>query len=234
MARRRVEPGPGAPLVSAGRAAKLARMAPDESSADPVRFEVTAGAPLEGDVDVEALIAEVPEGYRIRGLFFRPLVDELGSRFGAIAPRLDSPPPPDGYRPLSAYPTRDFLRVFDAAARLQHPGCGGREAHRRRARREVEVFAASLMGKAVLSIVHSPATALLRYPEAFGLLALGPSGRATQETPNLVRIELADYRGSIEYPIGVLEGLVMSFRAEPRVEVRLPEPGRVTFVVTWK
>ena len=198
-----------------------------------MQFQAEIASQLEGDVDIEAMIQAVPRSFRIRGLFLRPLCAELGARVSALGPRLEEPPPPGGYRPLSFYPTRDFLRLFDAAARLAYPALGGREAHRRRAHKEIEVFARSILGRATLSVIRSPVAALLRYPESFGMLASGPSAEARQEGPALVRVALHGYEGSVEYPLGVLEGLVMSFGATPRTEVSAPTPGTLVFRIGW-
>ncbi len=73
----------------------------------------------------------------------------------------------------NSYPLADYIRVFDPYARARFSGSSPRGGHRLVARGEVEVFAASTLGKVTFSMLNDPAVALLRYPELFGVLCEG-------------------------------------------------------------
>jgi uncharacterized protein (TIGR02265 family) len=188
---------------------------------------------LTGDVDIEALIATIPESYTIRGMFFTQYVDDMGDDFATLAPLLCSPPASGRYLAFTAYSIRDHLRLIDAAARRLYPHCPSVEAHRLRARAELATFARSMVGKSIVSIIRDPATLLLRYSEIFGPFVKGPSGKASREGKDAVRIELTDYFGSVNYQIGLFEGFVMNFGFTPRTEVESPSPGKLSFLVAW-
>jgi uncharacterized protein (TIGR02265 family) len=201
---------------------------------ETIQPAIDASTPLTGEVDVEALIATIPEFYSVRGLFFTQLVADLGDDFAALTPKLSSPPPSGRYLAFTAYPIRDHLRVIDAAACHVYPGCPNRQAHRLRARSELGNFGRTMLGKAILSIIGDPATLLLRYPEIFATFTKGPSGKASREGPEAVTIELTDYFGSVDYQVGLIEGFVMSFGFAPRTEVQRQPPNKLIFRIEWR
>lgn len=182
---------------------------------------------------MEALIATIPVSYTVRGVFLAPLMAEIGSDFAALVPKLSSPPASGKYLALTSYPVRDHLRLIDAAACRVHPGCSNREAHRLRGRSEPAAFAKSLVGKAMLSIIGDPATMLVRFPELFGTFVRGPQGRGARDGSGVVKLELTGYRGSVEYILGIVEGIVMNFGFTPYTEVHSRTSDRLLFVVDW-
>jgi uncharacterized protein (TIGR02265 family) len=194
---------------------------------------VEASTSLTGEVDVEALIATIPVSYTVRGVFLAPLMAEIGGDFAGLVPKLCSPPAGGKYLALTSYPVRDHLRLIDAAACRVHPGCSNRQAHRLRGRSEPAAFARSLVGKAMLSIIGDPATMLVRFPELFGTFVRGPHGRGSRDGPGVVKIELTGYRGSVEYLIGIVEGIVMNFGFTPHTEVHTLPLDRLRFMVDW-
>jgi uncharacterized protein (TIGR02265 family) len=201
---------------------------------ETIQPAIDASTPLIGEVDVEALIATIPEHYSIRGLFFKQLVADLGDEFAALTPKLCAPPPSGSYLALTSYPIRDHLRVIDAAACHLYPDYPNREAHRRRARTELGNFARSKLGKAILSVIRDPATLLVRYPEIFDAFTKGPKGRGSREGTDAVKIELTDYFGSVDYQVGLVEGFVMNFGFTPRTEVFRQPPNKLIFLVAWR
>jgi len=150
-------------------------------------FEIDASTPLTGDVDIEALIANVPESHTMRGMFLAPLAGELGVDFVKLAPKLGSPPPSGKYLALVAYPSSDFFRLFDAVARRRHPSSTGREAYRLQAREASRVFASSMTGKAILSVIKDPAIhrRVLRELEEFVTAQPALVWRGSTESPML-------------------------------------------------
>jgi uncharacterized protein (TIGR02265 family) len=202
-------------------------------NSETLLFSVDASTALTGEVDVEALIATIPLGYTARGLLIAPLIPELGGDFAKLEPKLCAPPPSGKYLALASYPVRDHLRLIDAAACRVYPGRSNRQAHRLRGRSEPEAFAQTLLGKAMLSIIEDPTTMLVRFPELFGTFVKGPRGKGAPDGPGAVKIELTGYFGSVEYLVGICEGIVMSFGFTPYTEVHGTSPDRLLFLLDW-
>lgn len=196
-------------------------------------FDVRPSEPLLGNIDAEAVLATIPESYAMKGMFFNALASQLGERFAQVVPSLSSPPRSGTYLPFSDYPMRDFLRVYDAAARLSHPNRSAREAYRRLARQQVSAFADSALGRVTMNLATDPGAALVRYAGSFGALVKGPTARAWQQGPSTVHIEITKYRGVLEYPLGNFEALVMGFGAMPTITVHVPADDTLQFLVRW-
>jgi uncharacterized protein (TIGR02265 family) len=197
------------------------------------RFEVRIPDLLRGNVDIDAVAEALPPSYTIKGMFFAALVKQLGDHFLPVAPRLSSPPRKGAYVPFSDYPARDFLWIYDAAAQLAHPSRGAREAYRRLARQLVAVYAQSAVGKITMSLSTDPGTALINYPSSFGLLAKGPTAQAWHDGPNAVRLNIINYYGLTEYPLGICEELVSRFGAAPTISVVIYAHNALELLVRW-
>jgi len=198
-----------------------------------MRFTVVPSQPLLGDYDIEASVREIPKDHVMKGMFFSRYLKALGSRYRFIEEKLEAPPRLGKYLPFSFYPFRDFMRIFDAAARQSYPEISIREAHRREARNEVDVFVESTLGKVTFSLVENPQTALARYPEIFRVLVQGPKVRLTRTGKYQVTIDYKQHYGSIGYTIGVIEALVSNFDATPELAVDDAGGGVRTIVCSW-
>jgi uncharacterized protein (TIGR02265 family) len=189
---------------------------PSAAPGPRVRLEITASEPLVGELDLESSLWAIPASHSIKGMFFRRCVGDLGERFAVLAGRLEAPPALAGYLTFTDYPMSDYFRIFVEAARSRYDGISAREAVRRYAREEITSFRATVLGRVTWSLLEGPAAALLRYPETFGVLAQGPRAEARQTDPSTVVVELRGALGPVEYALGVLEGLVLSFSKHPR------------------
>jgi uncharacterized protein (TIGR02265 family) len=196
-------------------------------------FEAMPAWPLAGDIDVDVVAAAIPETHSMRGLFFVPLMEQLRLDYPQIVPRLSCPPRFGRYLPFEDYPLRDFLHLFDVVARRTHPSSSGREAYRLQARSAVGVFAQSMLGRVTMNLMTNPMRMLLRYPESFGAFAKGPRARASQSGQRSAEIHLTGYCGVMEYPLGVLEALVLSFGVTPVTLVDTRTPNEVRFSLRW-
>ncbi len=202
-----------------------------------MRFVTSSSVRLEGDVDLEATVAAIPEHFRTKGMFFARYVAALGEEWEVLLPSLLEPAKHGRYHAFEGYPMRDYLRVFDRVARARFPG-STREAFRLLARGEVEVFAASTLGKVTFSLLREPGATLLRYPELLKVMVRGGVEVAAERLgARRIAVRHPQFRGSIEQGIGVVEGLVQTFDEEPRVEVTLADGastnGGVVFDVSW-
>jgi uncharacterized protein (TIGR02265 family) len=218
------------------------------------RYSTRVDAPLVGDVDLAAVLADVPPEYSLKGMFFSRCVATLvgdvasaqaqmpstGARekmemdcsWTDVAQGLVAPPLNGKYHAFESYPMVDYVRLFDRIARARFPG-STREAYRLLARGEAEVFAATTLGKVTFSMVRDPEVALVRYPELFGVLSTGPVVTAERAGPHRVVVSFQEHAGSIERLIGVLEGLTMAFDVTPSLDVVVDPTGRASFAVSW-
>jgi uncharacterized protein (TIGR02265 family) len=195
----------------------------------PERFSTEADVPLPGDVDLPAILSDVPRGYSLKGMFFARFV---GEAWPVVEKDLDLPPPSGKYHAFESYPLSDYIRVFDRIARARFPG-STREAYRLLARGEVEVFAATTLGKVTFSMLRDPEVALERYPELFGVLSKGPVVHAERTGPKRIGVTYQQLSGSTEYIVGVLEGLAMAFDVVPSLDVDIDASRRAVFTVRW-
>ena len=196
------------------------------------RTTIELDTPLVGDVDLPAVLAEIPRGHTLKGMFFRRYAAEAGADWPDVARELRRPPPDGRYHAFEDYPLSDYLRIFDRAARRRFPG-STREAYRLLARGEVEVFTESTLGKVTFTLLRDPAAALLRSPEVFEVLARGPAASARRSGERSVLVTFSRYDGALEYAIGVLEGLVLAFDESPRLVVTVTPERRVDLDVSW-
>lgn len=196
------------------------------------RFRTMTGVPLAGDIDLSRVLAEVPRDYELKGMFFTRYVTALEGAYAEVERELRAPPPNGKYHAFESYPMVDYLRLFDRVARARFPG-STREAYRLVARGEVDVFSDSTLGKVTFSLLSEPSGALMRYPEVFSVLARGPEAKAEKKDDERVVITFSNYYGSIEYAIGVLEGIVLAFEEEPRLDVTIDDDLRTVIEVAW-
>ena len=197
-----------------------------------VRIVTSSAVRLEGDVDLEATVAAIPEHFRTKGMFFTRYVAALGEEWEVLLPSLLEPAKHGRYHAFEGYLMRDYVRVFDRVARARFPG-STREAFRLLARGEVEVFAASTLGKVTFSLLREPGATLLRYPDILKVMIRGVEVEAERVGARHVAVRHPQYRGSIEQGIGVVEGLVQTFDEEPCVEVTMDMDRGVVFDVSW-
>lgn len=195
-----------------------------------VRFD----QPLVGDYDFEANAKEVPESYVVKGMFFLRLAERVGKDWDRIASTLDRPPRRGRYVAFSDYPQADYERLSVFVARKLHPQSGLREAVRRLARDDFDIFAASTFGRVVLTVVGDARSALHKVPYVYSKVAPGHvSVRAEDLDAHTVRIEFDPNYGSWEYQLGQLEGIVVAFGGRPSVRIHELPDRLLRFDVTY-
>jgi len=197
------------------------------------RFVTIADVPLQGDVDLEATLANIPESFTTKGMFFTRYVAALGAEWEVLLPSLSEPAKHGRYHSFENYPLRDYLRVFDRVARARFPG-STREAFRLLARGEVEVFAESTLGKVTFALLRDPGATLLRFPDLFRMVTRASEVSSQRLGDRRVAVTYPRYHGSSEQALGLCEGLVQSFDEEPRVDVTHHHvERRLVFDITW-
>lgn len=78
------------------------------------RFSLRHDEPLVGDVDIESILACVPEGYAVKGMFLARYVAALGDAWGALAPALY----PELFHAVTKGPLARSTRVGDRHVRV--------------------------------------------------------------------------------------------------------------------
>lgn len=193
---------------------------------------VTPGDRLEGDLDIEETIESVPEAYRLRGMFFKGLVDRLENEWPELQKRLLEPPRDGRYLNFRDYPQRDYTRLHFAAAMKTYPTVGNRESMRRLSRSDFDVFAKSVLGRVIVAMIHDAKSALLKVPMVYEKVAPGDWTITAEELDaRTVRLEFSGLDGAWEYQLGQLEGISTAFGAHPRIRAEVRGPGHFCFDV---
>lgn len=193
---------------------------------------LTPGSPFEGNVDLEAIVATIPAHYTVKGMFCSRLSETLGADFANVAHTLKAPPRAGRYVPFKDYPQSDYARLSALAAFKRFPRLPQREAVRCVARDDLSTFAASMIGKVVLALAGDARTTLHRTPDAYARVAPGATVEAHDLDDRVTRLVFTGYRGMPEYTIGQLEGVVLSFGAQPKIVLRDLGGDRLAFDVT--
>jgi uncharacterized protein (TIGR02265 family) len=168
-------------------------------------------------------------------MFLTRFVNAIGEDWEEIEEELDAPPKHGRYTAFDDYPTADYLRLLDRAARNRFPRQATREAYRLLGRGDVEVFGESTLGKVTFSMIKEPGAALGRYPEIIKVLTRGMStAEASPIGDRTVRLVFTRFVGAIEQTLGALEGLVISYDAKPHTEVVVVDGERASFSVSWR
>lgn len=182
-------------------------------------------------IDVEAQVAALPDGARIRGLYpsdFARRIREAGGPVPAIARRR--------YRSFLQYPYADCLRLMVAAARACHPTLPVGEGARRLGWAAFDLFHSTRVGRALYDLAFiGPAELLLLSPRGYDALLSFGHVRAQQLGATRVRLEYRDMPALLEtYQVGVVEGALMSLGREPRVLVAMDGIANALFDVRWR
>jgi uncharacterized protein (TIGR02265 family) len=188
---------------------------------DEVRTTVVhPGDILVGEIDVEEHVREIPGSYLVKGMFFARLVEQLGADWSLVEGQLLRAPRDGRYVAFKDYPQADYMRLSVALARKVHPRQSLREAVRRVARKDFDVFAASTFGKVVLAVVGDARGALLKTPFVYSKMTSGDQVVDGFELdPRTVRLEFRPNYGSWEYVLGQLEGVASHYGRPPVVTV---------------
>ena len=210
----------------------LSSVAPGATLLPPVG-RVSVDVPFAGDLDVRAVLAGVPHEQRLKGMFYQPLVDELGADWGRVVTELVEPPRFGRFLPFTDYALVDHADLAFRAARRRHPDLGLREAIRRVARADMLTFLGSTLGRITAAVVRSPSEALLAVPGVYKSVSRGPVFSAEAQGPTQVTLWLANGYGSWEYSIGQLEGIVGHYGVRPVTECEQQPDGRRRFELSW-
>lgn len=196
-------------------------------------YSVEVDVPLTGDVDLAAILVDVPPYATLKGMFCARYVAAIDEPWEEIAEELEAPPKDGKYTAFDDYPLSDYLRLMDRAARNRFPRQATREAYRLLGRGVVDVFAESTLGKVTFSLIRDPAQALARYPDVTNVLTRGAVKGEAIRGERQVSLRFPRFVGAVEGSLGCFEALVLMFDAKPRVDVALEPDGAARFDVGW-
>lgn len=197
-------------------------------------FHLTPDVPLRLDVDLDWAVSRTGNSYRVKGMFLNPLVRQLGAAWEPISKELDHPPRMGRYLPFKDYPQRDMTRLMFHLGKREFPGVSVFEAFRRLSRNDFGVFAASTLGRVVLSTIRDPISALLKLPEVYVKVAPGEwTFQAQHVGRDDVELRFGPAPGIWGAQLGQVEAIVQHFDAEPEVEVSFDaeRDDRVRFLI---
>jgi uncharacterized protein (TIGR02265 family) len=187
---------------------------------------------LERAIDVDALVKAIPTSYTVKGMFISRYLGILGGDYARLEPRLAAPPRGGRFVPFKDYPQADYTRIVAAAAKKRFPEFALSEAVRRVAREDLATFSESMFGKIVLAVIGDAHTTLLRVPAAYHRIAPGPNVHAEDLDSRTTRLTFEGLYGFVEYQLGQIEGIVMSFDRPPVVTIHALATAMFTFDVT--
>jgi uncharacterized protein (TIGR02265 family) len=196
---------------------------------------IRPGVQLLGELDIEAELRDFPRSYFVKGMFFTRLVEQLGSDWDLLEGQLVNAPRGGRYVSFKDYPQVDYMRISVALARKLHARQSIREAMRRLARDDFEVFASSTFGKVVLAVVGDARSALLKTPYVYTKVTSGyQTIEAVELDADTVRIDFLPHYGAWEYTVGQLEGVVGHYGREPTITVQAFPQRKLCFDVKYR
>jgi uncharacterized protein (TIGR02265 family) len=177
----------------------------------PVRtFELTPNDRLVGDVDVEHRVAQIPDHFSLKGLFFDRLVASAGPGWKSLP--LKGRPALGRYLPWNNYPQADYTRLVVAAASIVSPDLPAPQAIRRLAAEDFRTFAATAMGRVAVSLLGDPEKGLMRMPRLYEAVLSGGFVRAQRLGACHIRFILRRFFGFVEcYVPGQIEGMLATY-----------------------
>lgn len=197
-------------------------------------FDTRPEVPFEWRIDVEARLARVPSDHTIKGLFCGSLLRLLDTPWETLRPLLVAPPADGRYVAYKDYPQVDYCHIALAAARQLFPEHPLPEAARLLARQDLEVFAASPIGRILFRAPRSLPGLLLHLPSLYRMVVRGGAIRSAALADGAVRLWFRDYHGWVDcYTVGTLEGIVLHYDREPRIRVLLEDETCAAYEIRW-
>jgi uncharacterized protein (TIGR02265 family) len=195
-------------------------------------IEAGGASPLQLTVEMAQVLSRLGDDYTRKGFFFHRHVRTLGEDFEKVRETLEAPPKLGLYFPFQDYPTRDYMRVFHAAALKRNPQVSTAQAHRLLAREELGSYLELAVGRVTFGMFNDPMAFILAYGELSRRVMSKPIGNPVRLGDRHVQITYEDPIGSLPYALGALEGIIMAFKMHPRVTIK-PTPTGTLFDLRW-
>ena len=179
-------------------------------------------------VDLAAHIALAPAGGKVKGMFFRKVLDEVQRKGGpSIRER--------SYFTFSDYPLADWLTLLRDAAAAAHPRDPIREGLRKLGRSMYPTFADSTVGKVLFSVAgRDVMRALPLYPRIWSVISNHGTAAIDELTPGRVVIRQRNVWDFVDcFQLGSIEGGFGFFGIHADVKLAALSPCDADFEVTW-
>lgn len=184
---------------------------------------------LTAPLDLAAHVAHAPRGGKVKGMFFRNVIDETRRVSGKV---IASRP----YFAFSDYPLADWLTLLHDAALVAYPKDPIRAGLRRLGRSMYATFVESMVGKVVFSVAAGNVMrALPLYPKIWSVISNHGTAEVDELTPGRVVIRLRhvwDFVDSFE--VGALEGGMSFFGIDADVKIAVLSPCDADYEITWR
>jgi len=179
---------------------------------------------ISGNPAPESRFDRIPANHMVKGLFFTRLLDLVGDRLKTKSIPMLERPLLRRYLPFADYPQVDYSRLTVACAGELYPELPLREAMRRVARDDFQVYFSSRLGAVMLALLGDVRSSLLRFPDMFRTVLKGGRFSARELSDTAIELRLEDFYGWVDcYPVGTVEGLVLHHGAPVDIEVEISD-----------
>jgi len=184
---------------------------------------------LNAPLDLAAHLALSPRHGKVKGMFFRRVIDETRAVSGrVIASR--------SYFPFSDYALSEWITLLHDAALYAYPHEPIRAGLRRLGRTMYATFVESMVGKVVFSVAAGNVMqALPLYPKIWSVVSNHGTAAVDELRPGRVVIRLRHVWDFVEsFELGALEGGMSFFGVDADVKVAVLGPSDADYEVTWR
>ncbi len=188
-------------------------------------------------LDVERVVAQVPQTALIKGFFIdsfeKLILKERPDLKGKLYEGLER----KGFSPLKTYWRGEIMRAEAQFSRLAFPDVPLREALRRACHLIYPSFLSSLIGRVVLvALFAGDVDAVLKAgPKMFSAMTNYGSVTAERKGDRHWLYHYTDYYGWVDCgDVGVIEGLLMHYGMEPRIEIASGAPFDLWMDIRWE
>lgn len=184
---------------------------------------------LTASIDLAAHLALAPRHGKVKGMFFRRIIDETRMVSGkALTNR--------SYFPFSDYPLSEWILLLHDAALQAYPHDPVRAGLRRLGRSMYATFVESMIGKVVFSVAAGNIMqALPLYPRIWSVVSNHGAAAVDELVPGHAVIRLRHVWDFVDsFQVGALEGGMGFFGIEADVKVRVLGPSDADYEMTWR
>ena len=187
-------------------------------------------------LDVEGVIAQIPDTAQIKGFFVSGYEKMLTAHRPDLAPQIRAAMPRKSYGSLHNYPRAEVLRAEVALAKVFSPDVSDREAIRRATLLVYPMFLSSLLGRVVLSTVgRNVDTVLGLGPRMMSSVTNYGTVAAQKLEERHWRYYYKDYYSWLDCgDVGVIEGLVTHYGVRPELTVSMNGPFEMWLDIKWQ
>jgi uncharacterized protein (TIGR02265 family) len=204
------------------------------------RVHIPAGVALapprfDHDLDVEGIIAQVPDTALIKGFFVNNTAKMIIGQRPDLAEQVRAQLARPRYHAFSSYPRGEVMRFEVEIARLLCPGLPDREALRRTTHRVYPLFLSSLLGRVVLGTLGRDVDSVLRLgPRMFSAVTSFGTVEVERVRERHWLYHYKDYYSWLDCgDLGVLEGLLMHYGMTPTMRLAMNGPFEMWLELKW-